>query len=400
MAAQDNPPSRGGRALDIATALLLSLTILSAGWIALIWVDPWLPVNPFPPPPEETGAPAPAAGPDAAPQTPVVAWRPGQDTPTPPPTWTPTATGTATPTRRPTSTPLPTYTPSPTPTPHPLREYSILGMRAQRYAGGPIEIAGTYGRNAEFSSHPIFYRSSDGIRISGMMNVPPGDGPFPVVILCHGYVPLKEYATGDGTWKQADYLAQHGYLTLAPDYRNHSASDSARSFFHIGYAEDVLHLIASLPNLPQADPRRVGLWGHSMGGGIALKAAVVSRDVDALALWGSVSGDERVNYENNLGNGPGVYGVNLVGTPRDNPVWYKRMSPINYLQFSPPLSIHHGQADVSVPYEWSEELYDAAREQGVPAELYLYPGAGHIFEGEDWEQAMERTLAFFDRYVK
>ena len=123
-----------------------------------------------------------------------------------------------------------------------------------------------------------------------------------------------------------DFLDVHGYLTLAPDYRNHSASDSARSFFHIGYAEDVLHLIASIPSLEQADPRRVGLWGHSMGGGIALKTAVVSKSVDALVLFGSVSGDERVNYANGMGNGPGVYGIELMGSPRSNPTPTPRRS--------------------------------------------------------------------------
>jgi dienelactone hydrolase len=395
MADQPNshsPARRTRRGLDLAAALLFSLTLLAAGWMALIWYDPRLPVNPFPPPPEGEGAPG---------TTPVAraSWRLGQPTPTYPPTWTPTATGTATPTRLPTSTPLPTNTPTATATPYPLRGYTILGMRGRPYAGSRIELQGTYGRSVEFTSHLFFYRS-DGLRISGLMNVPQGEGPFPVVILCHGYVHPDKYATGNGTWRQADYLAQHGYLTLAPDYRNHAASDNARSFLHIGYAEDVLHLIASLPSLDKADARRVGLWGHSMGGAIALKAAVVSRAADAVVLFGSVSGDERMNHENGLGNGAGVYGVSLLGTPRSNPLLYKRMSPIHYLRYSPPLSIHHGQADGSVPYEWSEQLYAAAVEQGTPAELYLYPEGEHTLLGDDWQLAMERTLAFYDQHVK
>ena len=82
--------SKPGRWPDILTALLLSMTILVAGWYALIWFDPTLPVNPFPP-----------QGSDAAQPTPVSALRvasnrPHQPTPTFPATWTPTATGTAT----------------------------------------------------------------------------------------------------------------------------------------------------------------------------------------------------------------------------------------------------------------------------------------------------------------
>jgi dipeptidyl aminopeptidase/acylaminoacyl peptidase len=162
----------------------------------------------------------------------------------------------------------------------------------------------------------------------------------------------------------------------------------------------VLNLISSLPTVDKADPGRVGLWGHSMGGGVALKAAVVSKAVDAVAVFGSVSADERVNYQNGMGNGPGAYGVNRLGAPDSNQLVYKRISPINYLDRSPPLSIHHGQADAIVPYQWSEDLFEAAQEQGATAELYLYPGAGHTFVDQDWQLAMERTLAFFDQHVK
>ena len=42
----------------------------------------------------------------------------------------------------------------------------------------------------------------------------------------------------------------------------------------------------------------------------------------------------------------------------------------------------------------------ASAEQGATTELYLYPGADHTFVGDDWELAMSRSLAFFDRYVK
>ena len=392
MTEQLSPSRRARRTLNLATAAFISLALLSAGWIALIWIDPWLPVNPWPPPQEDVT-------PEATPAARAASWRPGQPTATFPPTWTPTATGTPTPTRLPSSTPPPTYTPTATSTPYALRPYTILGMRGQAYPGSEIRIQGTYGRSVEFASHPFIY-TSDGLKISGMMNVPQGRGPFPVVILCHGYIDPAKYATGDGTWRQADYLAERGYLTLAPDYRNHAASDKARSFFHIGYAEDVLHLIASLPNLEQADPRRVGIWGHSMGGGVALKAAVVSNSVDAVVLFGAVSADERVNYANGMGNGSGVYGIELLGSPRSNPLVYKRMSPINYLRFSPPLSIHHGQADEIVPAAWSEELYAAALEQAATAELHLYPEGGHTLVGEDWELAMERTIAFLDEHVK
>jgi len=55
------------------------------------------------------------------------------------------------------------------------------------------------------------------VTITGVMHVPHGVGPFPVVILNHGYIPPSRYWSGADTWRAADYLARHGYLTIAPD---------------------------------------------------------------------------------------------------------------------------------------------------------------------------------------
>lgn len=57
-----------------------------------------------------------------------------------------------------------------------------------------------------------------------MMNLPKGKGPFPVVILNHGYYPLDAYQTGNGSKLAADYLANRGFLSLAPDFRSHAGS--------------------------------------------------------------------------------------------------------------------------------------------------------------------------------
>jgi fermentation-respiration switch protein FrsA (DUF1100 family) len=378
---------------DLITAFLVVATILVVVWYALIWLDPRTALNPFPPYQGVVYLPSSRGGVRAA------SYRLGGPTPTFPATWTPTATPTVTPTRLPSSTPLPTNTPTPTSTPDPLWPYYISGMRGRRYEGGQIEIHGLFGKSPEFSSYLIFYKAGD-LRISGMMNVPDGRGPFPVIILCHGYIHPSKYATGNDTWMQADHLARNGYLTIAPDYRGHAGSDRGGSFYHIGYATDVLYLINSLRSLNKADPRRIGIWGHSMGGAVALKSAVVSKKVDAAVLFGSVHADERVNFTYGMGNGPGSVGVSWFGTPQGNRLSYKRISPINYLEHSPPLSIHHGTGDTIVPYEWSEDLYEAAEKEGTTAELFLYEGAEHTFRGKDWELAMERTLAFYDEYVK
>lgn len=382
---------------DYLSLALVVSTILVGVWYALIWFRPLTLVNPFPPGRLEAAAAVPSGGrgtggggPDELDPTRVF-----------PPTWTPAPVGevTATATWMPTSTLRPRSTPTPSATPNPAWRYYIAGMRARRYEGSQVVLHGTFGESPAYVSYLVFY-NSDGLRISGMMNVPKGRGPFPVIILCHGFIEPDKFSTGMDTWREADYMARSGYVTLAPDYRSHAASDNGPSFFHIGYAEDVLNLIASLSTVQKADPRRVGLWGHSMGGAIALKAAVVSREVDGVVVFGSVSADEIVNTTYGMGNSPGASGLTYLGSPTTHRVNYKRISPINYLDRIPALSIHHGTADETCPADWSETLFKEAQSQGTVAELYLYKGAAHTFRDADWDLAMERTLQFFDDHVK
>ncbi|HAF62775.1 MAG TPA: hypothetical protein DCK95_10690, partial [Anaerolineaceae bacterium] len=102
------------------------------------------------------------------------------------PTFTPTITATP----RFTSTPLPTITP----TPNPYAEYSLDALSTRSYGGGVIQIEGTIANGNDFSRYIIKYRS-EGLDLYGFMNVPVGEGPFPVVVLLHGYVDPAEYST-------------------------------------------------------------------------------------------------------------------------------------------------------------------------------------------------------------
>ncbi len=341
--------------------------------------------------------------------TPIVSLRP-TDRPRP------TITDTLPPTATPTHTPAPASTAAPTPTPDPFEPFTIDQLRARSYDTGPVEIAQTLESNAQFTRYLIAY-PSDGLRITGMMDVPNGhpDQRYPVIILNHGYIDPVQYVTGSDTRANADYLARAGYLTLSPDYRGYAGSDGnpndsgagvrGENTFRVGFAIDVLNLLHAVPSLPQADPNRLGLWGHSMGGGITLKVLTVDRgaSIKAAVLYGAMSGDEAQNLRHiDQLWARGIYTVVAAtyGAPDDHPDDYARISPINYLaDIAAPISLHHGTADDQVPIEWSRDLY--RRLQGVDktVELFEYNGAGHTFSGEAWLTFMQRVRAFFDQHV-
>ena len=259
-----------------------------------------------------------------------------------------------------------------------------------------VEITGDIPQNEDYAAYYISYPSGN-LTITGYMYVPQGQGPFPVIILNHGAYDPEMYFTGTGTQREADYLARHGYLTISPDYRNYGESTAGDSLLLVGYMTDVLNLVNSVETIDKADPSRIGMWGHSMGGGIAIKACVVSDRIKAVALFGSVSADEKDNY---YWNGVTRLKVHQIfGLPERNPGTYAWLSSIQYLDVAPPMSIHHGEADDVVPVEFSEKLRQKMLEAGRSVEYFTYPGQPHTFQGEAWELAMERVLTFFDKYL-
>ena len=121
-----------------------------------------------------------------------------------------------------TSSPIPTETLTPSPTPtieEAILPYTIDGLRHHEYQSGEIHIRSTLDENDKFTTFLIDY-PSDGLTITGMMLMPKGDGPFPVILMNHGFFSRSVFSSGDGTDRSAAFLAGYGYITLASDYRS------------------------------------------------------------------------------------------------------------------------------------------------------------------------------------
>ena len=295
-------------------------------------------------------------------------------------------------------TPTATARPTPTSTPDPYAELTVEALRQRAYGGGAIRIERTLAVTPAFT-RTLFTYPSDGLTIYGFMNIPRGKGPFPVVIVLHGYVDPARYQTLAYTTRYADALARAGFLVLHPNYRNHPPSDTGPNMFRVGYAIDVLNLIALLPTLPAARADAVGLFGHSMGGGIALRVLVVNPEIRAAVLYGSMSADERKNFERILQWSGGTRGREELSVPEEI---LHRISPAFYLRdIRTPIQIHHGAADATVPPEWSRELYEQLRAMGKTVEWFEYPGQPHTFPAGSTADRLllERSIAFFRKYL-
>jgi dipeptidyl aminopeptidase/acylaminoacyl peptidase len=326
-------------------------------------------------------------------------------------------------------------------------------MREHEYNGGKVRVGEQIKETDIYTSYEIEY-PSDGLTITGVMQIPKaGVEPFPVIVMNHGFFNRGVYNSGDGTDRAAVFLNRRGYLTLSPDYRSWGGSDTGYSLFYSGLVIDVINLVSAIPSIPEADPERIGMWGHSMGGGVTLKVLTVypslsgaTRQGSAVAsspqgegrisanivikaaiLYSTVSADDADIIDRwgpgcigDIAAGERLYGCNSSDVlPLDlppgliqaykqaayDPDLLEQVAALHHLEdVSAPVQIHYGTEDgkfiSGTPPEWSQKAYDGFVDAGKQAEIFSYEGEGHSFLADQWWHFMERSVRFFDENVK
>ncbi len=293
---------------------------------------------------------------------------------------------------------------------HPL---SIEALRQGHYPGSTITIEQTLAPGATYRRYIASYRS-EGLKIYGLLTIPNGNRPkagWPAIVFLHGYIPPAQYRTTERYEAYVDSLARAGYIVFKIDLRGHGNSEGSPSgaYWSPDYTVDTLNAFASLARFPQANPERIGLWGHSMGGFLTLRAMVVEPRIRVGVIWAGVVGTyEDLLYRWRRGPGsqapPGALRrremfLARYGSPQTNPQFWQALTPHNYLERVGPIQLHHGLADTVVPVAFSQRLAQALDQAGRPFELYTYPGNDHNLR-QSFTLAMQRSVAFFDRYLK
>lgn len=272
---------------------------------------------------------------------------------------------------------------------------SLAALRARKYPGSALSVIRTLSPGAGYSRQVVSYQS-EGLKIHALLTVPSGTPPpggWPAIVFNHGYIPPAEYRTTERYVAYQDAFARAGFVTLKSDYRGHGDSEGeARGGYNDpGYTVDVLNAAASLKKDARVNRQRLGVWGHSMGGQLSLRAMLVDPELKAASLWAGV-----------------VASYDVLATDWAPPGGEKRqLDDLNrrYLRLlSPnasladlrgrPLQLHQGTGDKEVPYSFQVDLANDLRAAGQPFTAYKYEGDNHNLSG-NLGLALRRSVQFF-----
>lgn len=197
--------------------------------------------------------------------------------------------------------------------------------------------------------------------------VPESDSQrFPAVIGLHGsgggYASMAE---------PANMLARQGFAVYVLHYFDRTGDERVddkptilrHSPAWLKTIWDAMNLVEKQPHV---DPKRIGLLGFSLGAYLALTIAAFDSRVQAVVEF-------------------------FGGFPSEIKLFMRRLCPVLIL---------HGDADQTVPVQEAYDLKEILEKKKMPYEMQIYPGAGHGFTGDTWQDASFRTLDFLKRYLE
>lgn len=232
--------------------------------------------------------------------------------------------------------------------------------------------------------------------------LPPKAGnPSPLIINIHGggwNKGVKESQTGFSTFFKAGFAVANIEYRLSPQAAAPAAIEDTRCA--------LIYLIRNAREL-NIDVNKIVLMGSSSGGHLALMTGLLCND---RRFDNNCKGNDNIKVAaiiNKYGitdvwdwgygkNRTSKSAIQFLGDKAKDEMFAKSISPINYVtKNSPPVFIVHGNADPTVPYQHSVDLYQKLLKEGVNTEFITVAGGLHgNFEKEKNSEINKSIMNF------
>ncbi len=259
------------------------------------------------------------------------------------------------------------------------------------------------GMTARFEARSLVWRN-DGFNVQGWLLLPlHATGRVPLVTVLHGGPAAASRPSFSGPSLRTA-LIQRGWAVFYPNPRGsfgqgeQFAAANIRDFGYGDLRDDLAGIDAAERAAP-IDEERLGLTGGSYGGYMTMWAVTQTNRFKAAVAGAGVS--DLLSYYGE--NGIDAWMLPYFGASvYDDPAVYARSSPITYIKnVRTPTFAYVGERDIECPATQTQEFWHALKTLGVPTAIMIYPGEGHrMRDPKNAQDALDRTLAWFDKYLK
>lgn len=223
---------------------------------------------------------------------------------------------------------------------------------------------------------------------------------YPVMVNVYGG-PHAQRVTN--SWRSKNlyfqYMVQQGYIVFQLDNRgsyNRGKKFEDPIYKHLGEIEvqDQIKGVEFLRTLDFVDPERIGIYGHSYGGYMALMTMFKAGDYFKAGVSGAPVTDWAL-YDTH-------YTERYLGHPQTNAKGYEQSAVFPYAEgLSGPLMIYHGMADDNVLFTHATKLFKQLQDNAQQFEMMTYPGSKHSLRGKKVQTHLHQTITdFFNRHFK
>jgi len=253
--------------------------------------------------------------------------------------------------------------------------------------------------------------TNEGFNIQGWLLTPPKVEPgkkYPMVVLIHGgpsSAVTPDWPAGFGMSRaMIAALSSRGYYVLMPNPRGSYGQGEEFTRANVkdfggGDLRDILAGVDAAIKKYPIDPARLGVTGWSYGGYMTMWTVTQTNRFHA-----AVAGAGIANWQS-------YYGQNLIGqwmipffgaSVYDDSAVYEKSSPIRFIKnVKTPTLVVVGEHDAECPASQSYEFWHALKTLGVPTQLIIYPGEGHLFiKPQHQADRLDQTVGWFDKYLK
>lgn len=249
--------------------------------------------------------------------------------------------------------------------------------------------------------------NNEGQKIFGVMHRPLGPSKYPVILMCHG---LGGNKVGKGRLyvQLAEKLTKEGIAVLRIDFRGSGDSEGAASDVTIdGEVSDALMALDYLTAQKDIDINRIGLFGRSFGGAVAVLAAHQFQKIKSIALWAPVFGAHQwkekwqgLHLNPSVNSEPPHNLFEVEGMPLGYP-FLKQLFALNLqdklqdLGNIPFLHIH-GVKDTVVDLSHADHYQNVRKEASAESKFQRLLNTGHdFFDQQERLEAMQETVKWF-----